>query len=170
VDEVERLMQLFTSRADSPALARVDVLLDLKRHRDPRIVPFLLRVLLNGDESSAVRIDVVKHMAGAQLEVNERPTVAQAIAEVLVEGGHAALRLEAAMVLGCFADIGGIPAALGSVALDARESVDLRFSAFTSLERASGTRESVSVVRKLTSDEILGRSARALLASWRIEP
>ncbi len=45
VDEAERLMQLFALCAAKPAPARLDILLDLRRHGDPRIVPFLLRVL-----------------------------------------------------------------------------------------------------------------------------
>jgi hypothetical protein len=170
VDEVERLIRLFDSRADAPAPARRDILLDLRRHRDPRIVPFLLQVVLDGDEAGEVRIDVVKQLRSVPLVADERSAVAHAIARVLVDDGDAGLRLQAALALGCFADVEGIPAALGSVALDTGESLDLRFSAFTSLERAGATPECVGLVRKLTSDETLGRAAGALLATWRVEP
>jgi hypothetical protein len=170
VDEVERLIQLFTARADAPALARLDILLDLRRHRHPRIVPFLLQVLMDSDESGEVRIDVVKQLTRVPLAAQERSAVAHAIARSLVDGGDARLRLQAAMALGCFADVEGIPAVLGSVALDTSESVDLRFSSFTSLERAGATPESVRLVGTLTADETLGRAAAALLATWRVEP
>jgi hypothetical protein len=170
VDEVERLIRLFSSRADAPAPARRGILLDLQRHRDPRIVPFLLQVLLDGDESGEVRVDVVKQLRSAPLAATERSAAARAIARVLVDGGDAGLRLQAAQALGCFAEVEGVPAALGGVALDPGESLDLRFSAFTSLERAGATPEAVSLVRKLTADETLGRAAGALLAIWRVEP
>jgi hypothetical protein len=169
VDEVEQLIQLFTSRADAPA-ARLDILLDLRRHRDPRIVPFLLQVLRDSDDSGKLRIEVVKQLRTVPLAANERSLVAHAIAQVLVDGGDAALRLQAATALGCFGDVDGIPAALGSVALDTSASLDLRFSALTALEHAEATPEGVSLVRTLTSDETLGRAATALLASWRIAP
>src|SRR5258708_7154301 len=47
-----------------------------------------------------------------------------------------------------------------------RRALDLRYSAFTSLQRAGPTSESVSLLRQLTEDETLGRSARSLLSTW----
>ena len=48
-------MQLFALCAAKPALARLDILLDLRRHGDPRIVPFLLRVLQDSDGTVQMR-------------------------------------------------------------------------------------------------------------------
>jgi hypothetical protein len=56
VDEVDRLIHRFHARAAAPPLARLDILLDLRRHADPRIVPFLLQVLLDRAEAPEVRV------------------------------------------------------------------------------------------------------------------
>jgi hypothetical protein len=78
------------------------------------------------------------------------------------------LRLQAALVLGEFTDIPGTLAALGTTAL-AEEPVDLRYAAFTSLERAGPAAECVALLRQLSGDETLGRSARSVLSAWRVE-
>jgi hypothetical protein len=170
VDEVARLIQLFEARADGPAAARLEVLVDIRPHRDPRIVPFLLDVLLDGGESIEVRLHVVKQLRRYPRAADECLAVGRAIARVLVAAGDARLRLQAALALACFSEVNGIPAALGDVALDPIESPDLRFAAFTSLERAGATPECVSLMRRLTSDETLGRAASALLATWGVNP
>ena len=169
-DEVERLMQQFATRAGGPVLARLDILLDLRRHDDPRIIEFLVRVLRDSDEAREVQIAVLKQLRTIPLAGNDRSAVAHALARVVVDGDDAGLRLQAATALGCFADVEGIPAVLAGVALDPSQSLDLRFSALTSLERAGSSPETVSLVRRLTSDEILGRAAGALLTTWRVQP
>lgn len=163
-------MQLFALCAAKPALARLDILLDLRRHGDPRIVPFLLRVLQDSDEAAEVRVAVVKQLRTRSLAGNDRPAVAHALAREVVDSGDGVLRLQAATALACFADVDGIPGVLAAVASDASQSLDLRFVALTSLERVGSTAESVRLVRELTSDEILGAAAAALLATWRVEP
>ena len=170
MDEVARLIQLFDARADGPAVARLEVLVAIRPHRDPRIVRFLLDVLLDSNESTEVRLDVVKQLRRHPRAADECVAVARAIARVLVDAGDARLRLQAALALGCFADVEGIPSALGGVTRDPSESADLRFAAFTSLERAGATPECISLMRSLMSDETLGRAASALLATWRVNP
>jgi hypothetical protein len=58
---------------------------------------------------------------------------------------------------------------LGNQALEVQEPIDLRYIAFTSLERAGPIPECVALVRQLTNDELLGRSARSVLLRWRVE-
>jgi hypothetical protein len=45
MDELERLVDAYRVRASSSVASKVDVLMDLERIRDPRVVPFLLKVL-----------------------------------------------------------------------------------------------------------------------------
>jgi hypothetical protein len=80
------------------------------------------------------------------------------------------LRLLATIALGEFTDIGGVLSALGSLALESEELIDLRYSAFTSLERAGPTPECVNLLRQLSNDEVLGRSAHSALARWHLDP
>jgi hypothetical protein len=85
-------------------------------------------------------------------------------------GSSVDLRLEAALALGEFTDISGVLSALGSLALEPQELLDLRYSAFTSLERAGPTPECVDLLRQLSNDELLGRSAHSALARWHLDP
>jgi hypothetical protein len=67
-----------------------------------------------------------------------------------------------------FTDVDGVPRALGRLTLERDESLDVRYSAFTSLERAGPTPECVAFLRELLSDDALGVSASTLMSLWRI--
>ena len=168
MDEAERLIAAFRARATAPVRAKLDALLDLERLPHTRIVPFLLEVLADGQEPTPVRIHVLRRLRNGRLTPGDRPAVAEAILPVLSDRSSSDLRLQAALALAEFTDIDGVPTALGSLARDAAEPIDLRYSAFTSLQRAGPTPECVGLLRQLLTDEALGRSTRRVLAMWRV--
>ena len=169
MDEVEQLITSYESQAASSMVSKLGVLIDLEALRDPRIVPFLLRVLADQREPAEVRIHVLKRLRNRSLSPENRPLVAAAILQVISDRSNPDLRLQASLALGEFTDIEDLPTKLGRLALDSAEPIDLRYSAFTSLQRAGSTPESVALVRELATDEMLGRSARSLLSLWRLE-
>jgi hypothetical protein len=79
------------------------------------------------------------------------------------------LRLQAALALGDFTQSGGVLTNLSSIALARDESLDLRYAAFTALERAGPTPECVALLRQITRDEVLGDAARSVLSAWHVE-
>jgi hypothetical protein len=95
--------------------------------------------------------------------------VAEAILQILSDHFFPDLRMQAALALAEFTDIDGVPATLGGLAFDPEESIDLRYSAFTSHQRAGPTTGCVAQLRLLSADEALGGCARSLLSSWRLE-
>jgi hypothetical protein len=142
---------------------------DLEGLRDPRIVPFLLRVLADRLEFTKVRIHVLKRLRNGRLRPECRPLVADVILEVVSDRSNPDLRLQASLALAEFTDIAGVPTRLRRLALDSDEPIDLRYSAFTSLQRAGSTPECVTLLRQLSRDATLGRSARSLQSLWRLE-
>ena len=169
MDDVERLIEAFRARSTRSVLSKLDALLDLEQLDDPRIVPFLLRVLADQREPTEVRIHVLKRLRNGSLSSENRSLVAEAILQVVSDRSTPDLRLQAVLALAEFTDIDGVPATLGSLALDPGETIDVRYSAFTSLQRAGPTAECVAVLRQLLADGMLGRSARSLLSLWRLE-
>ena len=169
MDEVEQLIKAYDSRAASPPVSKLGILIDLEALPDPRIVPFLLRVLADRREPTEVRIHVLKRLRNGRLPPECRPLVAEAILQVVSDRSSPDLRLQASLALAEFTDIAGVPTRLGRLALDSDEPIDLRYSAFTSLQRAGSTPECVALLRELTTDEMLGRSARSLLSLWHLE-
>lgn len=168
MDDFDRLIQGFRARAGSSAGARLDVLMDLERLADCRVVPFLLGIVVDRGEAVQVRSHVLRHLRNGRLTPRTRPLVAEALLRILWDGGFPRLQLEAAMALGEFIDLAGVPAALGDMTLDVAQPIDLRYSAFTSLERSGPTTECVAVLRQLATDEVLGRSAVGVLSTWRV--
>ena len=77
------------------------------------------------------------------------------------------MRIEAALALGWFTDISGVIAVLCRAVTDAGEPLDLRYAAFTSLERAGPTPECINVLRRLRTDDMFGPAAQSTLDRWR---
>jgi len=120
-------------------------------------------------KAAGVRIHVVKRLRNQRLAPHKRETVAVAMIQVLRVDSSPDLRLQLALALAEFTDIDGVVHMLGSIALNVRERIDLRYSAFTSFERAGPTDECVQILRQLSADETLGHSARSLLSMWHLE-
>ena len=169
MDEVGRLIETFRARATSSVRSKIDVLLDLERLRDARVVPFLLDVLADQREATPVRIHVLKRLRNGNLPPVYRAAVAEVILRILSDRSSPDLRVQAVLALAEFTDIHGVPTVLGHLALDPDEPIDVRFSAFTSLQRAGPTTECVAVLRQLLLDEVFDRSARRVLSLWRLE-
>src|SRR5207302_7679111 len=140
MSEVERLIDAFRAEGTGASVAwKLDVVLDLVRENHPQVVPFLLSVLADPRESTAVRLDVLKRVRNGRLKPLERPRVAETIVRLLSERSNAELYLQSALALGEFTDVPGVVAVLGGLALETAESFDLRYAAFTSLQRADPT-------------------------------
>jgi hypothetical protein len=170
MDELQHLIDVYRARRSSSVKSKLDVLIDVERVRDPRVVPFLLQVLRNPRESEDVRLHVVKQLriAGGLLVPADRPIVASALRDVLAESTTESLRVQAALGLGDFTEIEGVLARLSAVALARDESIDLRYAAFTSIERAGPTPECVALLREIARDETLGDAARSVLSAWHV--
>ena len=169
MDDVERLIGAFRAESTGASVAwKLDVVLDLAREKDPRVVPFLLSVLADPRESIAVRLDVLKRMRNGRLEPSERPTVADTLIKLMSDRSSAELCLQSALALGEFTDVPRVVAVLGGLALQTAESFDLRYAAFTSMQRTDPTPDALEMMRILTEDEVLGRAAASVLRSWRL--
>jgi hypothetical protein len=170
-DDLQRLIDEYRLRSSATASSKLSVLRSIERIRDPRVVPFLLDVMSDRVEAGEVRIHLIRQLRNGDGLVSsaERSVVAHAISVVLTAEAALQLRLEAALALGEFVQVDGVLSTLGGVAFAKDESIDLRYAAFTSIERAGPTSESISVMRMIASDETLGSSARSVMSAWHVE-
>jgi HEAT repeat protein len=168
MDRVELLIETFRAPCDSSVTSKLNALMDLERLGDPRVIPFLLDLLTDEQEPEEVRLHALKRVRdGSFMNINDlREPVASAILRVVRDQSHPRLRLHAALALAEFTDVEGVPRALGTMALDRNAPLDVRYSAFTSLERAGPTPECAACLRQLLADDALGVSARTLLSLW----
>jgi hypothetical protein len=146
--------------------ARLDALLEIERVHGPRCLPCFLDVLNDQLEPAPVRIHVLRRLRNGRFPPEFRPAIAAAILPLLVEDGLTELRLQALLSLADFTDIDSVLSSLGRAALDPDEPIDIRYSAFTSLQRAGPTAECVALLWRLATDEALGDSAQSVLALW----
>jgi hypothetical protein len=145
--------------------------MDLERIRDARLVPILLRVLGDLNEPESLRIHVLKELRSQHrlLSRADRPSMAKAIGDVLSGTANTELRVQAALTLGEFTDIDGVLSRLSTTSLAQNESIDVRYAAFTSLERGGPTPECIALLRHISTDETLGLCARSVLSAWHID-
>jgi hypothetical protein len=169
MDDVERVIVAFKTRPTWSVMSKLDALMDLEQVDDPRIVPFLVEVLVDAGESTEVRINVLKQLRNGRLQPLQRQSVVTAVLQVVSDRSSPDLRLQAVLALAEFTNIDGVTATLGGLTLDPGETINVRYSAFTSLQRAGATTECVALLRQLSADELLGPSARSVLLSWQLE-
>jgi hypothetical protein len=168
MDRIDQLIETYRTQETARVFRKLDVLLDMEHLRDPRVVPFLLSVVQDPNEPIEVRSRIVRMLRAAQSCAAVAEPVARALCELLVDRTSPDLRVAAALTLAEFTAVRGIPAALGDIALDSAEPLDLRYCAFTSLERAGCTPDSAALLRRIALDDTLGPSARSLLARWQL--
>jgi hypothetical protein len=168
LDKAARLIQAFRARPTPSVLAKRDILLQLGRLDHPGIVPFLLDVVADPAEPNKVRIDALKRLVDRPRLASYHQPVAEAIMQVLRESASLDLRLQVTLALAELTQVDGVLATLGGLALDPAETIDVRYTAFTSLERGGPTPECVALLRQLTADETFGHAARSLLARWKL--
>jgi hypothetical protein len=170
MDEFRRLVELYSTRADSTVNSKLDVLMDLERVRDPRVVPFLLQVLGDSRENTDLRVYIVKQLRSGTgiLVPADRPAVARTLAHMLTDTTIEEVRLQAALALADFTQLEGVLSTLTIVSLARAESIDLRYAAFTSIERAGATPEAITSLQKIACDETMGDAARSVLSAWRV--
>jgi len=170
MDDFQPLATAYEARASASPSSKLDLLMDIERLHDPRVVPFLLNVLADQNEPDAVRIHVLKQLryGVGQLISTDHMSVAMAISEVLAGPSRSEVRVHAALALGRFTHVDTALSHLGAICLVQDESIDLRYAAFTSLERAGPTPESIALLRKIASDDTLGGSARTVLSAWHV--
>jgi hypothetical protein len=166
-DEVDRLMQAFIDLgAAASSTSKLDILMDLERLDDPRIVPFLVGELADESQPTEVRTHLVRRLRNGRLTPDERRLVALVMCQILGRNGDLDLRLQTAIGLGELTDVEGVLAALGTLALAPDEPIDLRYSVFTSMQRAGPTPDCVALLQALTHDPTFGLAAANVLATW----
>jgi hypothetical protein len=170
MDELQRLIDAYPTQAAASVRSRLNVLMTVEQIHDPRVLPFQLSVLEDRREAEEVRIYVLQQLRGAArlLRPSDRVRVAKAAGNVLADTSGPELRLQAALALGDLVDVAGILAGLNRVCLAQDESIDLRYAAFTSIERAGPTPKCIALLRHMTADETLGLSARSVLSAWHV--
>jgi hypothetical protein len=165
MDEAAQLMRILSAEGTVSAAEKMSRLLQLDRLRDPRVVPFVLRLVVDEAQPSELRIHALRLLRNGRLACQERGDVADTLCKLLLGSSQLDLRLQAALALGEFTDVPRVLAVLGTVAL-ADEQVDLRYAAFTSLQRGGATPECISLLQQLAHDETLGPAALRVLSSW----
>jgi hypothetical protein len=170
MDELERLVNVYRTRQSASARSKLDVLMDLERIRDPRVLPFLLTILGGRHEDEDVRIHVARQLRSETGVVvpSARPPVSKALLDVLTDSSAQNLRLQAALALGDFTEMEGVLSALTTLSLAHDESIDLRYAAFTSIERAGPRPQSIALLRQIAHDDALGNAARSVLSAWHV--
>lgn len=167
MDELERLIATFGACGRPAGAAwKLDVLMDVGRFGGPRVVAFYAAVVADATEAPEVRSDALRRLRETLLTPDERTVAVAVCLDALAPESDLTLRLHAALALGDFVDVPAALAALGRLAADVDEPIDLRYNAFTSLQRAGPTPACLEILARLVSDPMLGQSASRLLAVW----
>jgi hypothetical protein len=162
-------MQVFRAECQTSHVARLNVLKVLEQERDPRVIAFMLSTVVDTQEPLEIRSHIVKWLRTTSVSSVPRASVANALLQILTGRAEPALRVESAVALAEYTDVPGVSAIFGCLTLDTDEPLDLRYCAFTALERIGPTPECVGLIRRLVSDDELGPASRSLLLTWHLD-
>jgi hypothetical protein len=163
-NETARLIDAFRARPTPLLSTKLDILLQLAQIDDPSIVVFLLTVVAAPDEPTEVRINALNWLSDDPRFARHRAAVAEVLIRLLRADTDMNVRLQATFALAGLTDIAGVLTAIGNLALNPEEMIDIRYAAFTSLERCGPAPECAALLRQLTADETFGVSATSLLS------
>jgi hypothetical protein len=132
-------------------------------------MPFLLAVLGDVDEPDRVGIHALEEPRSPDrlLSTEDRPSVAKALGDVLVDNANEELRLRVALALGEFTDIDGVLAKLSTISRARNQPIDLRcmaIMAITSLERGGPVPESIAAGRVAAGPQLAAAYASYMVA------
>src|SRR3954464_11268853 len=154
MDEIDHLTEAFASRGRPGHSAwKLDILMDLGRFDSPRVTDFCTAVVGDGDEPADVRAEAIRRLRECSLSPTQRVAASDVMVQALACRPSLDLRLHAALALGDFVDRPTVLGALGVLAADADEPLELRYNAFTSLQRAGPSPCCLEILRGLASDE-----------------
>ncbi|HEY2592620.1 MAG TPA: hypothetical protein VGK33_01830 [Chloroflexota bacterium] len=143
----------FKARSDASVACKLDALMDIERVRDPRVMQFLIGVMADQREPVEVRVQALKRVRDGAPADGPREPAAAALLQVIHDSSASSLRFHAALALAEFTDVAGVRDGLGAVARDPAVPLDIRYSAFTSLQRGGPSPECVVLLRQLLADE-----------------
>ncbi len=168
-DETFELIRRFSDRDSEPA-SRLDALLDLRQAHDPRVTSAVLRALSDAAELMTIRVAELRYLRDRLRTTERRAEIADALMRVVGDAGSAQrdLRVQVSLALGDCTDVPGVVTRLGAICASVDEVFEVRYAAFTSVERSGPTAEAVAILRQLSVDDTLGRSAEAMLRRWRV--
>jgi hypothetical protein len=168
-DETFELIRRFSDR-HSEAASRLDALLDLRQVDDPRLTSAVLRALLDAAEMVSIRVGALRYLRDRLRTTERRAEIANALMRVVGDAGsdQRDLRVQVSLALGDCTDVPGVVTRLGAICASVDEVFEVRYAAFTSVERSGPTAEAVEILRQLCVDETLGRSAEGMLRRWRV--
>ena len=119
-------------------------------------------MLADESQPTEVRIHLVRRLRNGRVAAEERLCHARYSVDSCSGRQKLELRLQAALALGEFADIEGIVAMLGTLALATDKPIDLRYAAFTSVQPGPTPDPS----RYCRSVVAMKRSVQLPLMSW----
>lgn len=171
MDQAARLIRAFEAHGSTSSVAaKLDALLDLQQVHDPRVLELMLHILADPQQPTEVRLHVLKHTRNGTLASNQRPRVARVLLDLLRDPSGSELHLQAVLALGEFTDVDGVVAALGALARNSSQALELRHAAYSSLDRTGPTSAYLALLHQLADDDTFGLSARTTLAAWARRP
>ncbi|HEV2765512.1 MAG TPA: hypothetical protein VGV38_21190 [Pyrinomonadaceae bacterium] len=167
MDEVGSLIERFEAETAS---RKVSVLRELEeRAGDERVWPFLMKVAADEAEYDLARIEALKIMGlkeGEDEEVDRQ--IGQVIQRILAADPDDDVRNYAATAASRYVEVGGVLEELEKIVLDPDEDVDIRWSAFASVEEMGPTNQSKKIMNKALRDEVFKDYTERVLKTWQV--
>jgi len=173
VADVEDLISAFDAQQPTDVRGqeyggKIDIVKEVERSDDARVLPFLLRVATDEHEYDLARMEVLTDLRlRTYANDDDRLTVGRAVMSILLlPDPDDDVRNYAAIAMRRFMDVPGALDTIQAVVLDQQEGPVIRHSAFGSMRRLGPTNQTIDIMRALTHDSEFAKSASHILSEW----
>lgn len=175
MDEVGHLISTFkeenTKSLDNVDFSRkVRIIMELEGVDDDRVLPFFLETVMNEDEYDLARIEILKILEIRESnDKDEHQKIGHIVKNILMNDPDDDVRNYAAMTVSNFMDVEGVIEQIVKIIFNVEEDINLRWNAFTAVEKMGPTQQSLEILQKCLSEDEFKKSVLLILNRWNIK-
>lgn len=159
-EDTDSLPEIDTSK-------KVDIVRRLENLTDERVLPFFMRVLASQQEYDLARIEILRILEVRRArDAHEGELIGKLIQRMLSSDPDDDVRNYAAMAISSYMDVKGSLEVVEGIIFNVEEEINLRWNAFTAVERMGPTREGELMLHRLLKDDQFKGSAQRVLSQW----
>lgn len=149
---------------------KVDVIETLEDFEDLRVLPFLLKVLVDENEYDLARVEIAKILEIRKSKnEKEKQEIAQSLMIVLKyseSDDNYLVRQYAAIAIDNYSDVEGVFEFASQIILNPDEDINVRYNVLDVFERDGSTGRTLKIFRELLKDKEFQKTASRILMEW----
>lgn len=171
MEQVQQLIAAFHNQQQNKKNeypGKMTIIRSLEERDTPEVLTFFLQTVANPQEYDLARMEILKILRLYKSDEQQRQNIAQVLVTIVKEDQDDLVRSYAIMALRNYTGIEQVDDVVERVVTDEDEDEDLRFNAFSVLERIGPNERTRRLLQDLAEDEVLGSAVKRVRKTWNV--